>query len=499
MVGTGVGQLFALSRTIYVADQTGTSSDLDAVLVAMVLPTFIANLLINSIPAVLVAAYVDVRRRDSRQAADLGFRVLVLTAAVGGLGTAATLLLFPVLIGILGPGLDAQAQETAVAAMPFVAPSVLFGSLAAVFGALCQGTGRFGILALAWAIGPAAGVVTVVTTWPAIGAAALGASQTMTFLVTLLVAAAPVVLAGIVRPVPASGHKGTLRIVRSASPIATGTFFSQFNELVDRSLASLLAVGSVSALRYGEQLISAPVRLIVPGGSGALIPALAHAHAESGASSDRVGAIVRSSARWSLVLLTPAAAGAAALAPLVVSIAYGRGAFDLEAQQSTSLAVAGFAPLIVLSMLNAVLFAALNAVGRTRSIGLAAIVQAATNLILDVALGRLLGVAGIALATSIAAAVSAAVMGVALRPVLSDPGGFALRRSALQALVASVVPAVPIAYVAWTFGFGPADLARVVGLVILSALGLLIYAFLATALGLPEPRRLAARLQAIRP
>src|SRR5207237_2179459 len=98
--------------------------------------------------------------------------------------------------------------------------------------------------------------------------------------------------------------------------------------------------------------------------------------------------------------------GAAAMAPLVIDVAYLRDAFDLDDARRTSQVVAMLSPLFVLSMMQAVVIGAHNARRSGWTLFAAGILTAGANLALDLALAPILGVAGIALSSSLALAVS---------------------------------------------------------------------------------------------
>ena len=102
-----------------------------------------------------------------------------------------------------------------------------------------------------------------------------------------------------------------------------------------------------------------------------------------------------------LAAFIPTAVLIAALAPLAVAFAYGRGAFGVDDIALTSTVVAAFAPLIVVLMVSPVLAGAHNARRRGFVLLATGAMNVVLNFVLDVALGAWLGVAGIALSSSV--------------------------------------------------------------------------------------------------
>ena len=110
--------------------------------------------------------------------------------------------------------------------------------------------------------------------------------------------------------------------------------------------------GAVSALRYAEGVIRIPLNAIGPAWFAAIYPALVRASLVKGSSS--FGQAAAGALRYLTVIFVPITIATAALAPVIVEVAYVRGAFDERAAILTSAALAGFAPLLFLTLANAV-------------------------------------------------------------------------------------------------------------------------------------------------
>ena len=196
----------------------------------------------------------------------------------------------------------------------------------------------------------------------------------------------------------------------------------------------------------------------------------------------------------------PVGAAIAVLAPLVVNALYRRGAFDAEASVRTAGVVAALlAPLLPLLMATTVLVAAHNARRRGALVGAAAILNAVLNLGLNLALAPVIGVAGVALSTSLTLTI--AVLFLAWRLAVNEPGFDARSLGAvvLKSAIATAAAAIPIAYLAWgglVSGALPAGVAWIAGLALA---GSAVHLVGAAALGFREPGTvLAAVFGAVR-
>jgi putative peptidoglycan lipid II flippase len=163
------------------------------------------------------------------------------------------------------------------------------------------------------------------------------------------------------------------------------------NTLVDRAFAGSMGVGAVSFLEYGERLKLIPqaffdATLVTPLFSGwaRLKP-------------EELPASVHQGLRSSLLAL-PVVAGMIALAPLLVRLAYGRGAFSGETEVSSVLI--GYLPGVWLSLMGAMLTRALVLRGHFGQVMGLGILSFCSNFFLDLAFFDR-GVSGLAWATSL--------------------------------------------------------------------------------------------------
>jgi putative peptidoglycan lipid II flippase len=164
---------------------------------------------------------------------------------------------------------------------------------------------------------------------------------------------------------------------------------------------------------------------------------------------DGLGGTASNLLRIVIALAMPVTFGAAALAPLIVDVAYVRGAFTEEDAQRTSLVVASLAPLFVLSMVQPVVIGSHNARRSGWTLFMAGVATAVLNLGLDLLLAPVMGVAGIGLSSSLALLVplSALLFLLARREASFDLRGIA--STAVRSAAAAAIPAAAVGWVAW--------------------------------------------------
>jgi putative peptidoglycan lipid II flippase len=241
----------------------------------------------------------------------------------------------------------------------------------------------------------------------------------------------------------------------------------------------------VSALRFGDDILRLPGDTLGVAWTTVIYPTLVRA-AQPGAArtlADETAANLR----YMACVYIPLAVATAAMAPLIIDVVYRRGAFDASAAATTSGVLAALAPLLVLAMANAILASAHNARRNGGLLLAVGILNVIVNLILNILLGLPLGVAGVALSSSVTMTTVVAILawrlsgdeaGLRIRPVLAV---------SIKALVASLVPGVPIAIFVWTRSWSGEFLLESGVLVMLAIGGAATYLIVARSIGLTEP------------
>ena len=489
------GQVASLLREIFVAAQIGATASLDALLVALVIPVLVSGLLTSGIRAALIPAHAQIAATRGPTAARRFVGAITTWTAIAAILIAIAMLMQPGLwIGLAGPGLAPEPRASALSYLPLLLPLVVLGTLSQLLAAICQIAGRFGPIALAWLIGPVVSLVFAVSAWDRLGlsAVAIGMSLGSAVGVGLMVIAA-----ARIRVLPPltllAPREEIVGFLRHAGPLTAGSGLLQFNLLVDRAIASLLSVGAVSVLKFGQQLVTEPLASLSTAWTTSLYPSLVRSSV--GGQDRSLGALSALALRYTLAIFVPVSFGVAALAPLLVDVVYRRGAFDAVAASDTALVVAAFSPMLALTMILPILTGAHNARRNGTLLAVTAVSNAVLNLLLNVAFGRLFGVTGVALSTSITMAILLVFLAWRLARSEADFDRRAVIRVGWRVLLASAVPAVIVGTVAWNLlGSSLETPGNLAALGVLATGGAVGYMGMALLLGIREPRDVLARL-----
>lgn len=408
---TGVSTLLGFVRDAVIAAVYGAGAQLDAYFVALGLSNIVLGLLGTSLTR--ASTPVLSREADGEEVCR-GHRTFdtVLTLAVVAIGVLSVVLglaAAPV-SRVLAPGFDGEAADLLVLLTRIVLVTTVLVAATDLLVALAQAHGvfRWGglqgvpfnlvMIAAAGLLGPHLGVV------------ALAVGFVVGSLARLALQVVPVVQhRWRVRPALDLRAPGVREIGGLLPPLVLGQALLNVNTLVDRAVASTVGEGAVSAVFLGWRLVNLPEMLVVAALVAPLYPAMS---AAAGAQDlDRLRELVHRGLAVSLTLLAPIAVVLLAAPQQVVTLAFGRGAFDEEAVRVTAVAVVCFLPGLLALACRQVLVSACYAVGDTRGPVAIGVVAMVVNVVGDLTLAPIFGVAGIVAATSASLLVAAVLTG----------------------------------------------------------------------------------------
>lgn len=275
-----------------------------------------------------------------------------------------------------------------------------------------------------------------------------------------------------------------------ALPVIVGASVNEINVLVDRTLASGIAVGGISALNYAGRLNGFVHGLFVASISAVMYPIISKMAAEDdikGLKSTISEAIFTIS-----LLVVPTTTGAMIFSEEIVWLLFGRGAFTPEAVVMTGNALFCYSIGMLAFGLRNILSRAFYALQDTKTPMISATMAVVLNIILNLILSKYLGISGLALATSISAMVAVGLLFISLRRKI---GGFGLKeliRSFIKIFLASVI----MGFIALcSFNYLSMKLSQNLALIIAIGIGASVYAILIYFLKIPEIERTLALIK----
>jgi putative peptidoglycan lipid II flippase len=230
------------------------------------------------------------------------------------------------------------------------------------------------------------------------------------------------------------------KVIQLSIPVILGASVNQINTVIDRTLASQLAVGGISALNYANRLNGFVQGIFVLSIATVMYPMISTMAAE-----DNIGGLKKTllEAINSInILVIPATIGALIFAEPIVSFLFGRGAFDYNAVSMTSSALFFYSIGMIGFGLREVLSRAFYSLQDTRTPMINGVIAVSLNIVLNIILSKFLGLGGLALATSISAIFCTLLLFISLRKKIGQIGIKNILISISKILLASMIMAL---------------------------------------------------------
>ena len=193
-----------------------------------------------------------------------------------------------------------------------------------------------------------------------------------------------------------------------ALPVIAGTFVNEINVLIDRTLASGIAVGGISALNYARRLNAFVQGLFVASITTVMYPMISKMAAEDNIKG--LKSTISEAISTISLLVIPATVGAMIFSEEIVSLLFGRGAFTIEAIKMTGNALFYYSIGMIAFGLRDILSRAFYVLQDTKTPMINTAISVLINIVLIIVLSRYLVIGGLALATSISAIVGTGML-----------------------------------------------------------------------------------------
>jgi putative peptidoglycan lipid II flippase len=434
-----LGQIVGLVKQMIIAAQFGTSSELDGYLVAVAIAWLLRAWVMLPVKQTLIPIF----RHDLAQLGETAAwrRLSVLFNNIGVLLVVLGLLVAlaaPLLVDLVGPGLSASADWLAAWLVRILVIGLVFDGLQNVLAQVMFSYRRFALPGVAGALDNVAVVAALLLIGGRWGVVGLAVAVVLGSLVQLLVQL-PVLWWHRALYVPSVDLRAPAmtEMRRLSLPLLLTAGGSEVARLTDRIFASLLPVGSLSALAFAHRLAVAANNLFIDTLQQATFPHFTQLSAEQ-----KFGALSRQLFRYLRLLLfvaIPVAAALGLLAEVLVRVAYQRGAFDETSVQLTSQCLLfyalGFPALSASRLLSRTFFGLKD----TRTPAKVAMLRLVLRVLLCWALVGPLAHVGIALADSVSEVVKAVLLFFLLPAHIKREEGRETLRSVVTSLAGAAL------------------------------------------------------------
>lgn len=394
-------KLVAACKEMGVASVYGRSDAMDAFFVAALVPSLLVNLISESMNQALVPTLIRVREQEGRERAQqlVSSAMLGVCLLLGAASAAAALLahgFFPLIASHFPPA----KLRLAIHLFYGLLPIVLITGIATNCTAVLNTFERFALPALA----PAIISISILS-----GAILFGGRLGIWAMVYATVAGSllHVIIVGVM--MEAHGYRLRLRwhgmteatrqVTGQYGPMLLSGVVASGGLLVDQSMAAMLPSGSVSTLAYANRFVAVVLSLSAGAVSTAIVPHFSRMIAHCDWRGCRQ--TLRTWTRLSALVSVPIAALLIAGAHPLIRTAFEHGHFGARDTVVVAPVLAMYAIQIPFFVISRVYYRFLVAMRRTDLILFCGILNLGLDIVLNLVLMRWMGVAGIALATSL--------------------------------------------------------------------------------------------------
>ncbi|MGI9488814.1 MAG: murein biosynthesis integral membrane protein MurJ [Geminicoccaceae bacterium] len=387
-------------REIVVAYHFGTSDAIDAFVIAFVVPSFVFSIVVGSIRSSLIPTFVRISDNDGELAASrMASNVMAVIMAVSVALTAFIWLIGDMLIDFLGSNFSPEKKALTVSLQACLLPLIPLHGLVTFWGAILAARERFAATALTPVFIPAAVIILLIVS-PSGGIYLLPAGMVIGYILQALWLG---ILSGrqsdcLIVPRWSGYDQPTRTVFMQYLPLLMAVLMTSGMPIVDLSMAAMLDAGSASSLNYGQKIVAVLMAFTAKPLGDALLPFLSRQMASGDLRKAR-----HTMGSWIAIctlLSVPLTIVIFLFSETIVRVAFERGAFTAEDTVLVTAVQSMYIFQIPFCLIGMIASRTLAAIRFNQALVLVGGISFVVNIVLNVVLMNLLGLPGIALATT---------------------------------------------------------------------------------------------------
>ena len=482
-----IAKLTAFLSEVLLAAYLGLTDESDAYYMVTGIQAVLYPMLSAGVWKVFLPIYKEkITLTDHREAFSLTDQGITFFTLIS-LGAVVLLELFAgLVVSLVAPGFEGEKRELCIELLRISAPMYIFILTASIYSALLQCHNRFFGSQIREVVSHIPTILAAVFLYHRFGIRVLAVALMAGGLARLLIELPFVSWGYRYRPNFAFRSSDFRRMLKRLPFALVSEGVTQLNVLVDKIMASLLPEGTVAGLNYAHRLINVLSGLISTSVATALYPKMVEliSKKEKQALSNLFLRIIELFA----FLMLPVTLAAVLFRREIVTVVYQRGSFTAENTVLTAGIFAFYALGLFFIACNEIIFNFFYGNGDTKTPMYISLANLGVNVALNLMLIQVMGANGLALATSLSAAISFCVRLWAARRYC-DFRYRALLGSVFRILAVAALSVVPI----W-FGLRALGLGALLTLIIAAVVCVSLYLLLAKLFHMPELKMLTSIL-----
>lgn len=464
-------------RESLIAAKFGSGAETDVFFVALTATSLFSALLTQALNTTMIPVLSEIGIKENKQGKiNHTNNILNIIVIISLIIILLTWILTPLIIRILASGFTGEQFYLAISLTRIGLPVIIFAGILGVFRGYLQSEQKFfetGISEFPFNFVYIFFLIFLSEQFGIYG---------------LMIASVLAVASQIVLQIPALKNTGFLykrvltikdeyikKMAMLVPPILVGVAINDINKIVDKSLASTLVEGSISALNYAQRLESLVVGIFVTTIITVLFPTLSQK--ANDVNSDSLKKIVKFAFNIILIITIPATVGLIVLATPIVKIAFERGVFDSNATIMTSGAFVFYSVGLVGTSLKLLMYKIFYSLQDTKTPMIDGFITVFANVVFNFLLISFMSHRGLAFATSISVTITSISL---LRQLTRKIGDFGVKRTIIcliKSFFASIIMGTGIYffYYFFLYNIGAGIFCEIFKLFLSISVGALIY------------------------
>ena len=220
-------------------------------------------------------------------------------------------------------------------------------------------------------------------------------------------------------------------------PVFIGSYINQINAVVNRTLASTLDSGSITALNYANKLNMFAVGVIALAISTIMYPILSKLASEGNKKLFKIN--ISKSINMIVIIMLPIMVVMTTFSTEIVKVLFEEGSFNSHDTYLTSTALFFYSIGILAYGLKELLAKSFYSLQDTKTPVRNATISVVINIVFSIILVNIMGIGGLALASSISATVTTMLLLISLRKKIGKIGFSYILKTFIKGAIASIV------------------------------------------------------------
>lgn len=395
-----VGYFISFIKESTIAKFFGVSGDVDAYTVAITVPVNLFSIIALSIQPVVIPIYSKLLYGKSQEEAAEYINSLICLITIVSLFLIGVFEIFASpIVFLFAPGLDTEVHQLAVSLIRLTLPTILFTLLDRVFIGVLNVQKQFVLPSLSVYFLNLSIIVSIVLLHSVWGIKAACFGQVIGSILQvlfLLVIVKKYLKLSVKLDIKSAAMRET---GKSVIPIIWSTSISEVNAIVNRAVASFLFIGAISAISYSTKINSILILFFTSAISQIVYPLLAESSAKENMA--QLNNRVNSTMSIYLYLLIPLMVFVFVFRTELIEVAFARGVFDSEAVDKTQRLLGIYSISIFFLAIRDLITKVFYSLHDTKNPAINTTWGLVLNIVLSLTLPFMMGVEGLALATTL--------------------------------------------------------------------------------------------------